>query len=153
MRKTIGIYNVGHKIYLVPNSKVYEGPLVMVEPIMEIGLQDSAEKLYEAFIASLNKCGATEEGEDGKSAFKTLIKLSNTKTHKNFMKMAKFVRATLQGGKLSLIRINRDIKYKAFMVKSNKEKMIFDFSTFDAIDLSSSLKTLFNDKLKNKACC
>jgi hypothetical protein len=145
MRKTIGIYKVDNKLYLVPNSKAHNGPLVMVEPIIEIDLQDPSEKLYEAFIASLEKCGVTDEGEDGKSTFKSLLKLTNTKTHKIFMKMAKFVRVTLQDGILSLIRINSDIKYKAFMVKSNKEKLIFDYSTFDATDLSESLVTLFND--------
>lgn len=139
----VGIYKKENKLFFTSFSKIKNGPRIMGEPILISGLDEDEETLGKKLMTSFSYCKELESG-DGNITFKKLLKISNSKSHKEFVEKAKYIKATIRKEQLKLILIGADLKKKAFVIESDLEPITLDLKYADMSIIGQSIRLLFN---------
>ena len=129
MEKTVSIYFIKNKYYLIPTASLNGTFSVLIEPILVVSNEDSLEKIGLILRESIQNC-RVEDPSKLEGAFKQFLQISKIRSHKQLIEEALYMRAEIKNDTIVTIRrIGANKKYKAYMVDLGIPPVHLDLNT------------------------
>ena len=139
-KRSLGIYVVDDMIYFKPNAN-FKGILMMMQFTACKSINEDEQILAKTLLESLKQCEFYDE-KPSTDYFKEFIKITKSKSHIGLVRKAKYVLVSNIDGLITLQRVEANLKYKAFMVKSLIPVQEYLESTNDLIELGERIKSV-----------